>query len=143
MIDQTPRNLEGICPHHDKVNMATPPQIPEVLNDPGPCQKMRGFHVPIFLLVSIRSQFSFPESRHFPDIRHAADIHSRFYQRGCWTYRLSEKKQDEFRIAMLDFLHEVDKKAKDAILPFEEKLEQPGQLTAGISMFYFEEKPGD
>ena len=77
------------------------------------------------------------------NIRNAADSHSRFYQRGCWTYRLSEERQNEFRIAMMEFLHDVDKKAKDAILPYEEKLEQPGQLTAGISMFYFEEKPGE
>jgi len=73
------------------------------------------------------------------NIQHAADKRSRFYQRGCWTYRLSQSNQKDFQNAMLDFLHEVDKKAKDAIVPFEEKTELPDQLTAGISMFYFEE----
>ena len=73
------------------------------------------------------------------NIENAADKRSRFYQRGCWTYRLSRANQKDFQKAMLDFLHEVDKKAKDAILPFEEKTELPDQFTAGISMFYFEE----
>jgi len=75
------------------------------------------------------------------NIDNAANRNSRFYQRGAWTYRLSKTNQDEFRQAMLEFLHEVDRKAKDAIQPFEEKSELPDQLTAGISMYYFEEDP--
>jgi len=75
------------------------------------------------------------------NIRNAANKNSRFYQRGCWTYRLDKNRQQEFQNAMLDFLHEVDRKAKDAILPYEETDESPGQITAGISMFYFEEEP--
>lgn len=75
------------------------------------------------------------------NIRNADNTDARFYQRGCWTYRLSEANRDAFRKAMLDFLHEVDKKAKQAISPFEESTDVPGQLTAGISMFYFEERP--
>lgn len=74
------------------------------------------------------------------NIRYADDTGARFYQRGCWTYHLDKSNQDAFRKAMLDFLHEVDKKAKQAITPFEEATEAPEQLTAGISMFYFEEK---
>lgn len=75
------------------------------------------------------------------NIRNAGSETSRFYQRGCWTYRLDKKNQNEFRKAMLDFLHEIDKKAKDAIFPFEDSNELPDQLAAGISMFYFEEEP--
>jgi len=75
------------------------------------------------------------------NIAHAADRKSRFYQRGAWTYRLDRRNQQAFQAAMLNFLHDVDKKAKAAILPFEEKSTFPGQLTAGISMFYFEEGP--
>lgn len=74
------------------------------------------------------------------NIRNADNTNSRFYQRGCWTYHLSKSNQDAFRQAMLDFLHEVDKKAKQAIIPFEDKAAAPDQLTAGISMFYFEER---
>ena len=74
------------------------------------------------------------------NINNASNKESRFYQRGCWTYRLAHMNREEFRIAMLDFLHEVDKKAKHAIEPFEESSEGPLQLTAGISMFYFEEE---
>ena len=77
------------------------------------------------------------------NIRHADQADNRFYQRGCWTYYLDESNQAAFRKAMLEFLHEVDKKAKQAIVPFEEKEAAPGQLTAGISMFYFEERPYD
>ena len=75
------------------------------------------------------------------NIVNAGSETSRFYQRGCWTYRLNKKNQSEFRKAMLDFLHEVDRKSKDAIFPFEDNNEQSDQLTAGISMFYFEEEP--
>jgi hypothetical protein len=75
------------------------------------------------------------------NIRNAANKKSRFYQRGCWTYRLDKNRQQEFQKAMLDFLHEVDRKAKNAILPYEESDESAGQITAGISMFYFEEEP--
>ena len=75
------------------------------------------------------------------NIRNATSLDNRFYQRGCWTYRLSEANQIAFRKAMLDFLHEVDKKAKQAITPFEEDESAPDQLIAGISMFYFEEHP--
>jgi hypothetical protein len=74
------------------------------------------------------------------NIKKAADKHSRFYQRGCWTYRLSMSNQKDFQKEMLDFLLEVDKKAKDAILPFEEDIPSADQFTAGISMFYFEEE---
>ncbi|MFV1977332.1 MAG: DUF6502 family protein [Candidatus Scalindua sp.] len=73
------------------------------------------------------------------NIKNAESETLRFYQRGCWTYRLNRKNQNEFRNAMLNFLHEIDKKAKDAIFPFEDNNELSDQLTAGISMFYFEE----
>ena len=75
------------------------------------------------------------------NIRNADDKESRFYQRGVWTYRLDRRNRKAFQAAMLNFLHQVDKNAKAAILPFEESTEYPDQLTAGISMFYFEEDP--
>ena len=77
------------------------------------------------------------------NIRNADNLENRFYQRGCWTYHLSESNRAAFRKAMLDFLHEVDKKAKQAMTPFEEDQKAPDQLTAGISMFYFEDRPLD
>jgi len=73
------------------------------------------------------------------NIENAGSETARFYQRGCWTYRLNKRNQEEFRRSMLDFLHEVDRKSKNAIFPFEDSKELPDQLTAGISMFYFEE----
>lgn len=77
------------------------------------------------------------------NIRNAENSDNRFYQRGAWTYHLSESNQAAFRKSMLAFLHEVDKNAKQAISPFEENERAPDQLTAGISMFYFEERPLD
>jgi hypothetical protein len=72
------------------------------------------------------------------NIKNADSKNSRLYQRGCWTYRLNKKEQKDFQNAMFNFLNDVDKKAKDAILPYEEKKNGPDQITAGISMFYFE-----
>ena len=40
---------------------------------------------------------------------------------------------------MTKFLLEVDKNTKEAILPFEEESKTNDQITAGVSMFYFEE----
>lgn len=75
------------------------------------------------------------------NIGNAENETSRFFQRGCWTYRLNKKNQNEFRKAMFDFLYEIDKKAKEEIFVFEDTNELSDQLTAGISMFYFEEDP--
>lgn len=73
------------------------------------------------------------------NINNAANEATRFYQRGCWTYRLSKENQIEFQNVMRTFLHEVDKKTKNVMLPYEDKQEESNQITAGISMFYFED----
>jgi len=62
-----------------------------------------------------------------------------FYQRGCWTHRLNFDKRRKFRKIMRDFLEESDDEAREFMLPYEEKASCEDQLTAGISMFYFEE----
>lgn len=77
------------------------------------------------------------------NIKNAAQSENRFYQRGCWMYQLNEANRDRFRKAMSDFLHEVDQNAKQAMFPYEDPDRAPNQLTAGISMFYFEEPSVD
>ena len=62
-----------------------------------------------------------------------------FYQRGCWTHRLNQKNKVKFRDALREILKESDERVRDRIMPFEEKVSTDEQLTAGISMFYFEE----
>ena len=62
-----------------------------------------------------------------------------FYQRGCWTHRLNKGKRLNFQKIMRDFLEKSDDEARDFMLPYEEKISHEEQLTAGISMFYFEE----
>ena len=62
-----------------------------------------------------------------------------FYQRGCWTHRLNKKNRVKFREVLRETLKESDERARDQITPFEEKVSTDEQITAGISMFYFEE----
>ena len=62
-----------------------------------------------------------------------------FYQRGSWTHRLRLDKRLDFRKIMRDFLEKSDDEAREFMLPYEEKISCEDQLTAGISMFYFEE----
>jgi hypothetical protein len=62
-----------------------------------------------------------------------------FYQRGCWTHRLNRKNRVKFRKVLREILKESDERARNQIIPFEEKVSTDEQITAGISMFYFEE----
>lgn len=62
-----------------------------------------------------------------------------FYQRGCWTHRLNRDKRLEFQKIMRIFLEKSDDEARERMLPYEEKISHENQLTAGVSMFYFEE----
>lgn len=62
-----------------------------------------------------------------------------FYQRGCWTTRLSKKDRQELRAMTKKFLSRSDEKARELIRPYERERPSNEQITAGISMFYFEE----
>ena len=62
-----------------------------------------------------------------------------FYQRGCWTTRLSKKDRQELREMTKKFLSRSDEKARELIRPYERERPNNEQITAGISMFYFEE----
>ena len=63
-----------------------------------------------------------------------------FYQRGCWTNRLDKKDSKKLRVLIKDFLAKTDEEARKVIKPFEQAVVSHDQVTAGIILFYFEEK---
>ena len=63
-----------------------------------------------------------------------------FYQRGCWTNRLKQADAQRLRALVRKFLEDTDEAARNLIRPFEQETAMPNQMTAGISLFYFEER---
>ncbi|MBT8071021.1 MAG: hypothetical protein KJO80_11360 [Gammaproteobacteria bacterium] len=63
-----------------------------------------------------------------------------FYQRGCWTHRLDKNDRVRLRRMVKKFLLKADEKARQIIKPFEQAAASKDQLTAGVSLFYFEEE---
>jgi hypothetical protein len=66
-----------------------------------------------------------------------------FYQQGSWTNRLDKNESRKFRKLVKKFLSESDERARKIMRPFEQGVVSNNQITAGISMFYFEEEPGN
>jgi hypothetical protein len=62
-----------------------------------------------------------------------------FYQQGCWTNRLRKSDSKQLRGLVRSFLTASDEAARKVIGPFEQQEAEADQITAGISMFYFEE----
>lgn len=66
-----------------------------------------------------------------------------FYQQGCWTNRLERADSETLRKVAKTFLDHTDEQARAVLKPFEQDEVSNDQVTAGISMFYFEEEqPG-
>ena len=63
-----------------------------------------------------------------------------FYQRGCWTNRLNKDDSKRLRGLIKDFLSKTDEKVRKLMKPFEQNVSGQDQVTAGVSLFYFEEK---
>ena len=63
-----------------------------------------------------------------------------FYQRGCWTNRMDRNDSEKLRGLVKKFLEKTDEKARKIIKPFEQDTVSHDQVTAGISLFYFEEE---
>ncbi len=63
-----------------------------------------------------------------------------YYQKGCWTHRLSVNDSEKLRMLMKKFLLKADERARKIMKPFEQDVVSKDQVTAGISMFYFEEE---
>lgn len=66
---------------------------------------------------------------------------ARYFQRGSWNYQFSPENIEHVRSAIHRYLRKVDAQSRDLISSLAEAESQKGQLTAGISMFYFEERP--
>ena len=64
-----------------------------------------------------------------------------FYQKGCWTNRLDRNDCDKLRKLVKNFLLRSDEKVRKIMQPFEREVANNDQVTAGISMYYFEEIP--
>jgi len=63
----------------------------------------------------------------------------RIYQRGAWTYRLSQSQKISLRKALHSLLEKTDAEARQIIESHEDTFKKPNQITAGVSLFYFEE----
>jgi len=66
-----------------------------------------------------------------------------FYQQGCWTNRLDKNDGNRLRGLIKNFLMDTDEKARKILKPFEQDIASGDQVTAGVSMFYFEEELQD
>ena len=74
------------------------------------------------------------------NIKNRMDEGARYFQRGSWDYQFSPEKIDHVRRAIHRYLRKADKDSRKLIASLAEKEGRGGQLTAGISMFYFEEQ---
>lgn len=77
------------------------------------------------------------------NIQNHLDDDLKYFQRGSWNYQFSPDKMEQVRKSIHKFLRETDIKSRKLITSLAETEERKGQYTAGISMFYFEEKPDD
>lgn len=64
---------------------------------------------------------------------------ARYFQRGSWNYQFNPENIDHVRSTIHRYLRKVDAQSRDLISSLSESESQKGQITAGISMFYFEE----
>lgn len=75
------------------------------------------------------------------NIEHHLDDDAKYFQRGSWNYQFDPENMDQVRKAIHQYLREADVKSRELITSLAEAQSGPGQYTAGISMFYFEEEP--
>jgi hypothetical protein len=74
------------------------------------------------------------------NLRTDPDNGESFYQRGCWSNRLNKSDIGKLRALIRKFLVKTDERARKIMKPFEQDQVNDEQLTAGISVFYFEEE---
>jgi len=73
------------------------------------------------------------------NIQNHLDEDARYFQRGSWNYQFNPENIDRVRSTIHRYLRKIDAQSRDLISSLAEKESQKGQITAGISMFYFEE----
>lgn len=64
---------------------------------------------------------------------------ARYFQRGSWDYHFNPENIDHVRRVIHRYLRKIDTQSRSLIASLAETEGQEGQMTAGISMFYFEE----
>ena len=72
---------------------------------------------------------------------HGVPILQAGYQRGSWDFQFDPENMNRTRKSLGSFLSKADSEARKLIDSLSEPKLQDGQVTAGISMFYFEEAP--
>jgi len=77
------------------------------------------------------------------NIRHHHDEDARYFQRGSWNYQFDPENIERVRNTIHRYLRKVDAQSRELITSLAESESQKGQITAGISMFYFEEDLSD
>jgi hypothetical protein len=73
------------------------------------------------------------------NIQNHLDEDEKYFQRGSWNYHFNPGEIDQIRKVIHKYLREKDIESRDLITSLAESESQKGQLTAGISMFYFED----
>jgi hypothetical protein len=74
------------------------------------------------------------------NIQNHLDEEAKYFQRGSWNYQFSPENIDHVRKTIHRYLRKMDTQSRDLISSLAENENLSGQLTAGISMFYFEER---
>jgi hypothetical protein len=64
-----------------------------------------------------------------------------FYQQGVWTFRMNTDNQTELRSELRKLLEKTNATARQVIEKHEQQSVSEDNITAGISLFYFEEEP--
>ena len=72
----------------------------------------------------------------FETKEHASDS---FFQRSNWTYRLDKNHLSRFKREIREYLSVAEEGARHILGKYEEQDIKENQITAGVSMFYFEE----
>ncbi len=75
------------------------------------------------------------------NIRNLQNNDAKYFQRGCWNYQFDPGKMAHTRKVIHRYLSKTDRKSRDLLTSLAQSESQEGQVTAGISMFYFEEQP--
>jgi hypothetical protein len=74
------------------------------------------------------------------NIQHRLDEDARYFQRGSWDYQFSPDKIEHVRRVIHRYLRKADQESRKLIASLAENEGRGGQVMAGISMFYFEER---
>lgn len=74
------------------------------------------------------------------NMERTGDGEEKLFQRSSFTHQVAPKKLSELRAMLKAFLEESDRECKTILGAVEDKVPQHSHVTAGVSMFYFEEQ---